>query len=139
MVDRNSNLVRLSNGLDPDHNGSGHRQNLLQHHNHHSSISFSGHQQTTRHFNNHECESASGHTSIPMPTRSRFRITDILAGASSPITFHGSSQRLPSSPPSVARDLSVRQQSKSSFHNSIVDEDSDGSHHDAVSESSIGK
>lgn len=69
-----------------------------------------------------------------MPHRSRFMITDILAGASSP-----SSQEPPGSPPSTPRDLSVRHQSRSSLNNSTVDEDSDASHHDTVSVSSNGE
>ncbi|XP_014223145.1 homeobox protein B-H2-like [Trichogramma pretiosum] len=74
---------------------------------------------------------------ITMPHRSKFMITDILAGASSP----PSSQDPPGSPPSTPRDLSVRHQSRLSLNNnsSNMDEDSDASHHDAVSVSSNGK
>lgn len=83
-----------------------------------------------------------GDASTTMPQRSRFMITDILAGASSPsspASLLQSQVGPPGSPPSTPRDLSVRHQSRSSLNNSTLDEDSDESHHDAASVSSNGK
>ncbi|XP_046592808.1 homeobox protein B-H1 [Neodiprion lecontei] len=81
-----------------------------------------------------------GDASTTMPQRSRFMITDILAGASSPSSPSSliQGQGPPGSPPSTPRDLSVRHQSRSSLNNSTLDEDSDESHHDAASVSSNG-
>lgn len=87
--------------------------------------------------NNISLERSLGDASTTMPHRSRFMITDILAGASSPSSVQ--SQEPPGSPPSTPRDLSVRHQSRSSLNNSNLDEDSDASHHDAVSVSSNGE
>lgn len=86
--------------------------------------------------NNNSLDRSLGDASTTMPHRSRFMITDILAGASSPSSIQ--SQEPPGSPPSTPRDLSVRHQSRSSLNNSNLDEDSDASHHDAVSVSSNG-
>ncbi|XP_023287745.1 homeobox protein B-H1-like [Orussus abietinus] len=71
--------------------------------------------------------------STTVPQRSRFMITDILAGASSPAGLQ--TQEPPGSPPSAPRDLSVRNQARSSLGNGNLDEDS---HHDAVSVPSNG-
>ena len=84
---------------------------------------------------NNNNNNGAGDSSTTTPHRSsRFMITDILAGASSP-----QSQEPPGSPPSTPRDLSVRHQSRSSLNNSTVDEDSDASHHDGASVSSNGE
>lgn len=87
--------------------------------------------------NNNNSLERMGDASTTMPHRSRFMITDILAGASSPSSVQ--SQDPPGSPPSTPRDLSVRHQSRNSLNNSNLDEDSDTSHHDAVSVSSNGE
>lgn len=106
IVERNgAGIERLSNGLDARNNNINNINN-----------------------NNNVLER--GDASTMMPHRSRFMITDILAGASS---------EPPGSPPQTPRDLSVRHQSRSSLHNSHHDEDSDASHHDTVSVSSNGE
>ena len=106
LIDTSLNIERLTNGLD-------HGRNL----------------------NRHD-RSSNDSSSTTMPPRSRFMITDILAGAASPSSLQG--HEPPGSPPSTPRDLSVRQQSRSSLNNSTIDEDSDTSHHDTVSVSSNG-
>ncbi|XP_076278216.1 uncharacterized protein LOC143208048 [Lasioglossum baleicum] len=112
IVERNGvSVERLSNGLDARNNN---------------------------HSGNNGLER--GDASTTMPQRSRFMITDILAGASSKMHQAAGlqTQEPPGSPPSTPRDLSVRHQSRTSLNNSNLDEDSDASHHDGASVTSNG-
>lgn len=119
-------LDRLTNGLDARNGNNSHIGLGINIHSSNGSSNINNNNGLDR-----------GDASTTMPHRSRFMITDILAGASSPSSLQ--SHEPPSSPPSTPRDLSVRHQSRSSLNNSTVDEDSDASHHDTVSVSSNGK
>ena len=121
-----SGLERLANGLISESRSSNINNNNNNNNNNSSSNN-----------NNNNNRHERGDSSMTMPPRSRFMITDILAGAASPSSLQN--QEHPGSPPSTPRDLSVRHQSRSSLNNSTVDEDSDTSHHDTVSVSSNGE
>ncbi|XP_023246215.1 homeobox protein B-H2-like [Copidosoma floridanum] len=124
-----SGLERLSNGLDSRGN---------HHHQHHSGANNNNNNGNPNSLSLMDRNSDSS-TTMSTHSRSRFMITDILASSTSPASLQSlQSHDPPGSPPSAPRDLSVRHQSRSSLNNSTVDEDSDASHHDAVSVSSNG-